>query len=54
MKDCQEGFERLASDACGLVYAIPGIRTNTTVMMSKELLPDVEKLLEYASRTPYI
>lgn len=51
MKDCREGFERLASDSCGLVYAISGIHTEGAA--SVELSGHINELLGYVTSLRY-
>lgn len=52
MKDCREGFERLASDSCGLVYAISGKYSEGPV--SEELSGHINNLLGYVISLQYV
>lgn len=52
MKDCKEGFKRLASDSCGLVYAIIGAHSEA-VVVSEDLNIHVKELLEYVQNLIY-
>ncbi|KAF9463387.1 hypothetical protein BDZ94DRAFT_1259231 [Collybia nuda] len=45
MKDCREGFKSLASDSCGLVYAIVGAHSEA-VVEPKDMDIHVNELLE--------
>lgn len=51
MKDCKEGFKRLASDSCGLVYAIVG--AHSEAVMPEDLSIHVKELLRYVQNPIY-